>query len=81
MKFIEPFAVLDVFVSGLAAVEVLKGGLVRFTHYVEQHERGEVVGVINSKIIIPMEALEEARCRSVLALAEQQQPRVRVVGH
>lgn len=80
MRFVEPFAVMDVLVSGLAAVEVLKGGLVRFTYFVEQHERGEVVGCINSKLVMPMEALEEARLRSVVALAEQQ-PKVRVAGH
>lgn len=61
MKLVEPRVVVDVLVSGVAAVELLKGNLIRFVHYIEQRdENGEVVGVINSRVVMPLESVVQA---------------------
>lgn len=81
MKFIEPYVVIDVFVSGVAGVEILRGGLVRFTHYVEQTEpNGEVVGIINSRVVMPMEGEAEARSLCMVTVAGYQ-PKAQPKGH
>jgi len=82
MKFIEPYVVMDVFVSGVAAVEILRGGLVRFTHYVEQTEPGgEVVGIINSRVVMPLEGEVEARSLCISTVTGYQPSKRPPKGH
>lgn len=76
MRFIEPVAVVDVLVTGVAAVEIIRGGLIRFIHYVEQRdETGEMVGVINSRIVMSLDLVSEARGQSDSAIAAHQRDR------
>ena len=69
MRLVEPFAVIDIFTCGLARVELLRGGNVRFTHFAEQiAEDGNLERVVVSKLIMPMESIAEARRLTNLAL-------------
>lgn len=61
MKLVEPIAILDCYVTGLAAVEMLRGGNVRFILYVEDTaEDGEIVGVIVQKTVMHVESVPAA---------------------
>lgn len=73
MKLVEPFAVIDIFVTGVAAVEMLKGNLIRFIHYVEQtNEDGELEHIVVAKIVMPMESVAEARQLSATTITAYQ---------
>lgn len=61
MRMVEPIAVVDCFVSGLGAVEILQGGNARFILYVDQiNADGEVEHVIVQKTVMHIEAVPEA---------------------
>lgn len=62
MRLIEPYVVGDIFVCGLARVEILKGGNVRFTHFAEATaEDGTTERIVVAKIVMPMDAILDAR--------------------
>lgn len=70
MKLVEPFAVIDIFVSGVAAVEILKGNLIRFIHCVDQtNEAGEIEHIVVAKIVMPLESVDEARVLAATSIA------------
>lgn len=50
---IEPFGVLDVYVSGMAEIEDIGGGCSRLTWYVKQAIFGSVEKVIVARLIVP----------------------------
>jgi hypothetical protein len=63
-RLIEPFSVLDVFVSGLGEIENVGGGCVRFTFYTIHHTDGVEERVVAAKIIMPIDAVPEAMLRT-----------------
>lgn len=69
MRLVEPIAILDCYADGLGAVQLMKGGNVRFVLYVEHvNDSGEVEGVIVQKTVMHVEAVPEAMHLSWAAL-------------
>lgn len=70
VKLIEPYAVIDIIVSGVATVEIIRGHLIRFVYYVEQtDECGQTVGVVTSRLVMPLDILMECRTHTDKAIA------------
>lgn len=60
METTEPYAVADTFVSGLADVEDIGGGCLRFTFYCRSTHDGREEKQVVARIIMPAEALPSA---------------------
>jgi hypothetical protein len=62
MRLVEPFAVIDIFTSGVGRVEILRGGNMRLTYFTDATaENGRVERVVAAKIIIPIDAVIDCR--------------------
>lgn len=54
----EPFAVLDTYATGLGRAELVNGGSIRLTFYVEQRNgMGEIERIVVAKIVRPLEGI------------------------
>lgn len=68
----EPVVVPDVFVSGLARIEEIGGGVLRFTFFANQRstampdERNE--HVIVARIVMPLNAVKDAAYAAIIAV-------------
>lgn len=60
LAMLELFAVPDVFVTGMGAVESIGGGNYRFTFFVSQDVSGQHEQVVAAKIVMSIEAVPDA---------------------
>ena len=61
----------DVFCSGIAKIDRLPGGCLRFVHYVEQTTAsGKVERLVVAKTVWPIAALSTAMRQTALAMTE-----------
>lgn len=70
MKVVEPFAVLDTFVTDLWRVDIMSGGFARFVLCVERPgETGEMEMRVAAKIVMPVSSVPDAIMKATQAAA------------
>ncbi len=67
-RLIEPYAVQDTYVSGLAEVEDIGGGNYRFTFFCREHHDDHEEWTVVAKLIAPLEAVPPAVIKTARAV-------------